>query len=129
MEPLYLGKPGDPGHSGKDNRQFENRGFGVGCCPLGLCSQRYGGGGVTMTEVMTATRDDRPKRHNGSARDVLFSGTALATHLGTTRQNVAKLTAGARDREARATVTIWMPAARATSRTFEITSPITARCG
>ena len=40
------------------------------------------------------THDDRPKRRNGAARDpVLVSASALAVHLGCTRQYIAKLTA------------------------------------
>ncbi len=41
-----------------------------------------------MTELLTTT-PDRPKRRNGAARDALVSGSALATHLGMTRQNVS----------------------------------------
>ena len=47
---------------------------------------------ITMTEMMVT--EDRPKRRNGAARDpVMVSSYALATHLGMTRQNVARLTA------------------------------------
>ena len=46
-----------------------------------------------MTDVTTAT-PDQTKRRNGAARDpVMVSSYALATHLGMTRQNVARLTA------------------------------------
>jgi hypothetical protein len=59
-----------------------------------VAAARDGDGGMTKTEMVTT--DDQPKRRNGAARDaVLVSGNALATHLGCTRQNVARLTAEA----------------------------------
>jgi hypothetical protein len=58
-------------------------------------------GVVTMTEVVT--HDARPKRRNGAAKrdkvhkvaDDIVTPNSLATHLGMTRQNVARLTAEA----------------------------------
>ena len=45
-----------------------------------------------MSEMLTTTPDDRPKRHKGGVPKVLISATALGAHLNMTRQNVAKLT-------------------------------------
>jgi hypothetical protein len=46
--------------------------------------------------VVATTHDDRPKQRNGATRDpALVSASALATHLGCTRQYIAKLTAEA----------------------------------
>ncbi len=56
-----------------------------------------------MTEVVTTTHDARPKRRNGAAQrdkarmvaDDIVTANPLATHLGMTRQKVARLTAEA----------------------------------
>jgi hypothetical protein len=57
---------------------------------------------VTMTEAVTTT-PDRPKRRNSAAKrdkvrmvaDDVVTPNSLATHLGCTRQNIARLTAEA----------------------------------
>ena len=56
-----------------------------------------------MTEAVTTTHDARPKRSNGAAKrdkvrkvaDDVVTPNSLATHLGCTRQNIARLTAEA----------------------------------
>jgi hypothetical protein len=72
---------------------------GVRLLPLGLCWPRHCKGMVTMTEVVTTTHDARPKRRNGAPkRDKVrmvaddVAPNSLATHLGCTRQDIARLT-------------------------------------